>query len=270
MPPILYDSFHWSSGIGPSDPRTVVTLMWIMFGAGAIVTGFFLIRRLAGRSGTAAPRALAEAAVIAGVISVAILVWTGRLSNVWLLYISPLPMVAIGYMAWERFGLGHGARKSKSRIGTLYLKMVLDHDASLFDGKVIKGVYRGTVLSAMTLEELRLLQVEVSSDPDSVNVLNAYLDHVHAGARRDGAAGAGADADADADANGNDRQAHRRTNGAMSEEEARNLLGLPKGASAVDIKASHRRLIKQVHPDHGGTDYLAHKINEAKNLLLNL
>lgn len=262
MPPILYDSFRWSAGVGPSDPRMVVILMWIMLGAGAIVTGFFLIRRLAGRSGTAAPRALAEAAVIAGIILVAILVWAGRLQSVWLLYISPLPMAAIGYMAWEKFSPGHGARKSKSRIGTAYLKMVLDHDVGLFDGKVIKGVYRGMVLSAMTLEELRLLQVEVSSDPDSVNVLNAYLDHAHAGARRNDSAGA--------DANGNDRQTHQQTNDAMSEEEARNLLGLSKGASAVDIKASHRRLIKQVHPDHGGTDYLAYKINEAKNLLLNL
>ena len=49
----------------------------------------------------------------------------------------------------------------------------------------------------------------------------------------------------------------RQTNGAMNEEEAWNLLGLSRGSSADEIKASHRRLIKQVHPDQGGTDYLA-------------
>lgn len=54
----------------------------------------------------------------------------------------------------------------------------------------------------------------------------------------------------------------------MSEDEAWSLLGLSKGASADDTKLSYRRLMKQVHPDHGGTDYLAHKVTEAKNLLL--
>lgn len=264
MPPILYDVFQWPAEIGPSDPRTVAILMWVMIGVGAVFTGFFLIMRLAGRLGTAAPRALGETAVIAAVVSVAILVWAGRLADIWLLYISPLPAAFIGYALWERFGPGNGARQSKSRIRTLYLKMVLDHDAGLFDGEAIKGAYRGTVLSTMTLEELRLLQVEISSDPDSVNILNAYLDHAHAhaGARRGESAGA--------DANANGRQSDRQANGAMSEEEAWNLLGLSRGASVEDIKASHRRLIKQVHPDHGGTDYLAHKITEAKNLLLAL
>ncbi|MEN8194965.1 MAG: DnaJ domain-containing protein [Pseudomonadota bacterium] len=241
-----------------------MALLWVMFGVGAVFTGFFLVMRLAGRLQTAAPRALGETAVVAAVFSVTILVWVGRLPAIWLLYALPFPVAVIGYALWGRFRPGNGAKRSKSRIRTLYLKMVLDHDAGLFDGELIKGTYRGTVLSTMTLEELRLLQVEVSSDPDSVNILNAWLDHAHNGARRGESTGAGANHD------GNGRQSHRQTNGDMHEEEAWNLLGLSRGASADEIKASHRRLIKQVHPDHGGTDYLAHKINEAKNLLLGL
>jgi hypothetical protein len=264
MPPILYEIFYWPMEGGPSDPRAAMALLWVMFGVGAVFTGFFLVMRLAGRLQTAAPRALGETTIVAAVFSVAILVWVGRLPAIWLLYVLPLPAAAIGYALWGRLGPGNGAKRSKSRIRTLYLKMSLDHDAGLFDGEVIKGTYRGTVLSTMTLEELRLLQVEASSDPDSVNILNAWLDHAHAGAWRGESAGAGANHD------GNGRQSHRQSNGAMHEEEAWNLLGLSKGASAGEIKASHRRLIKQVHPDHGGTDYLAHKINEAKNLLLSL
>lgn len=262
MPPILYDIFNWPTTGAPSDPRTALALLWVMFGIGAVFTGFFLIMRLAGRFQTAAPRALAETATVAAVISVAILTWAGRLPPVWLLYVLAFPAAAIGYALWERFGRGGGRRRSKSQVRTVYLKMVLDHDSGLFDGHVIKGTYRGTALSAMTLEELRLLQVEVSPDPESVHILNAYLDHAHAGARREESADAGA--------NGKAHDSSRQANGAMGEEEARDLLGLSRGASADEIKASHRRLIKQVHPDHGGTDYLAHKINQAKDLLLGL
>lgn len=261
MPPILYDIFHWPMEGGPTDPRAAIALLWVMFGVAAVFTGLFLVMRLAGRFRTAAPRALAETAAVAAVSLVAIMVWAGRLPAVWLLYGLPLPVTAVGYALWDRFGRG-GGRRHKSHVRTVFLKMVLDHAAGLLDGEVIKGAYRGTALSAMTLEDLRLLQVEVSSDPDSVHILNAYLDHARSGAGREGRADAGAD--------GNAHASRQHANGAVSEEEAWNLLGLSRGASVDEIKASHRRLIKQVHPDHGGTDYLAHKINEAKNLLLGL
>jgi DnaJ-domain-containing protein 1 len=56
--------------------------------------------------------------------------------------------------------------------------------------------------------------------------------------------------------------------GRMSKEEAYAVLGLKTGASADDIRAAHRRLMKDFHPDKGGTDYLAAKINAAKDVLL--
>lgn len=54
----------------------------------------------------------------------------------------------------------------------------------------------------------------------------------------------------------------------MSEEEALSVLGLKSGASPDDVRTAHRKLISQLHPDKGGTDYLAAKINEARDLLL--
>jgi DnaJ family protein C protein 19 len=55
---------------------------------------------------------------------------------------------------------------------------------------------------------------------------------------------------------------------AMSAEEAYRLLGLSPGATEDDIKAAYRRLMGQVHPDKGGSDYLAAKINQAKDVLM--
>ena len=55
---------------------------------------------------------------------------------------------------------------------------------------------------------------------------------------------------------------------AMSRAEALKVLGLEEGASEADVRAAHRRLIQQTHPDKGGTSYLAAKINEAKDVLL--
>jgi curved DNA-binding protein CbpA len=54
----------------------------------------------------------------------------------------------------------------------------------------------------------------------------------------------------------------------MSREEALAVLGLEEGASKEDIKAAHHRLIAQLHPDKGGSQYLAVKINQAKDILL--
>jgi hypothetical protein len=54
----------------------------------------------------------------------------------------------------------------------------------------------------------------------------------------------------------------------MSRAEALQVLGLPASATVDDIKAAHRRLLKDFHPDKGGSDYLAAKVNEAKDALL--
>jgi DnaJ-domain-containing protein 1 len=92
-------------------------------------------------------------------------------------------------------------------------------------------------------------------DEESRALLAAYLDRRDAGWREH----------AQADAAAGRSSAPR---GPMTHEEAYQILGLERGASTEDIVGAHRTLMKKLHPDLGGTNYLAARVNEAKDTLL--
>ena len=146
----------------------------------------------------------------------------------------------------------------KSAIETRFLRMSLNHDTGAMDGSVIEGVFEGRELDELSMvEQMSLLAMCRAEDESSARLLEAYLDRVHGASWRDQDAG-GERAAAGGGA----------APGAMGHEEAYKVLGLRTGASEEDIKGAHRKLMTKIHPDHGGSTYLAAKINQAKDVLL--
>jgi DnaJ-domain-containing protein 1 len=131
--------------------------------------------------------------------------------------------------------------------------MELDHDTGAMRGRVLAGRHHGAELANLDVGALTAMLSEV--DEESRQLLVAYLD------RRDPGWSEHTQADA---------AAGRRPSGSgkMSEQEAYQILGLEAGASANDISRAHRTLMKKLHPDQGGSTYLAARINEAKEILL--
>jgi len=174
----------------------------------------------------------------AGFGLLAVLVATGRLN--WMLA-----------LAFAALGLAQRAAASRTsrRLETRFLRLRPGGADGTLDGEVKSGRFAGRRLSTLSLKELRALHGELETgDPPSLRLLEAYLDHIHGTAWRQGGAPA---------AGGN-----------MSLEEAYAILGLRPGAEAGEIVEAHRRLMQRMHPDRGGSDYLAARINEAKRRLL--
>jgi DnaJ-domain-containing protein 1 len=134
--------------------------------------------------------------------------------------------------------------------------MVLDHDSGDMSGEILEGTFAGRELAQLDEAELIALWRECrATDGQSAAVLEAYLDRTIGEAWRE-AAGAASGGEGGGGPESMDRQ------------DAYEILGLEPGASDSDIRDAHRRLMQKVHPDHGGSNYLASKIKRAKELLL--
>ncbi len=166
-------------------------------------------------------------------------------------------------------GPGGGGRAAPdpddvSTVETGFLRMSLNHATGAMEGTVRSGAFAGRILDDLNGDDLAALWRELRDDPESARVLEAWLERAHPDWVRPGddrADGAGGRA-TDAPPGGGQ-------GGALTRAEALAVLGLEDGADARDIKAAHRRLITMVHPDRGGSPYLAARLNEARDLLLN-
>lgn len=150
----------------------------------------------------------------------------------------------------------NGGSGATSTVRSAFLEMRLDHDSGAMAGEVLVGRFEGRSLDSLSREELATLYRELSGDADSRALFEAYLDRREPGWR--------VDFEADAAAG----HGSPPGTGAMTEQEAYEILGLAPGAGEAEIRAAHRRLMKRVHPDQGGSGFLAAKLNEAKALLL--
>ncbi len=172
----------------------------------------------------------------------------------------PLVFVAISLLRGNLGGFNPfpgSANKSQgqnSRVRTRTIEMELDHDTGDMEGRVVRGRFSSRMLSSMDEAELTRLYKECqSADPQAAQLLDAYMNRRFAHWREE---------------NDSDAQRGASSSGPISRDEAYEILGLEPGAGKLDIRRAHRKLMKKLHPDQGGSNYLAAKINEAKDLLL--
>jgi hypothetical protein len=159
-------------------------------------------------------------------------------------------MVFPNGMPWTRKTPGQA-----SRVATSLIAMELDHDSGQMSGEVLAGPYKGRKLISLSLAEAQRFHAECAGAADQSRALfEAWIDRQRPEWR--------------AQWNGTRQPPSSSASPKMTRPEALAILGLKEGATADDIRAAHRRLMKTAHPDMGGSDYLAAKINEAKAFLL--
>jgi hypothetical protein len=155
-------------------------------------------------------------------------------------------------------GFGKPSAGRSSDVETEYLRMTLEHDTGEMHGEVLKGPFDGRRLADLSLPQLlELLGDCRREDPQSAQLLETYLDRTEGPDWRE----------ADEEPTGG-RDEAPSGGGAMTVDEAREILGVDAGAGEEEIRAAHHRLMLKNHPDKGGSSYLAAKINQAKDVLL--
>lgn len=166
------------------------------------------------------------------------------------------PLVLRGRKLWRRYhdGASNAAGKT-SEVETELLRMKLDHDSGAMSGQVRRGAYAGRRIEDLDQDELIALWRQcIAEDESGARLLESYLDRLRPDWRRAASGGTGNGAGTPSDV--------------MTREQAYAILDLEPGASDDEIKEAHRRLMMKLHPDHGGSTFLAAQINRAKEFLL--
>ena len=170
-----------------------------------------------------------------------------------------IPLIFIGVSWWRRNRSKRpisSAEGQKSTVRSAHLEMELDHDTGEMDGTILTGRLKGVRLSSLSEEEILSLYFDFRSDTDSISLLESFLDRYYPDWRDR--------VDSDDSRNRNDTSGFDN----MTRQEAYQILGLEPNASQEEIHQAWRRIIKAVHPDSGGSAFLAAKINTARDILL--
>jgi hypothetical protein len=232
--------------------------MMLLYGIAAAALVWWLLKVFARSDTVAIAKAVKVVGGIAALGAATVLGAKGQIVTA--LFVGGLAAWALGWGGlplkgpWGRFQKASGRF---SQIRSAMIEMEIDHATGGVEGSVLAGTFAGRRLSSLNPESLRRLYEECSAlDPEGVPLLEAYLDRRFSGWRED--------------AQG-DRDTRTRTHaqsGVMTKDEAYQILGLKPGASLDEIRQAHRTLIKKLHPDQGGTAYLAARVNQAREVLL--
>ena len=146
-----------------------------------------------------------------------------------------------------------------SRVTTATIDMTLDHSTGTIDGLIKQGPFVGRQLSQLSLAELTSVYAYCQqNDGEALRLVQTYAARARSGEWQE---------PHDEQEQGQDSN-HPAPNNAMSVAEARQILGVNDSASKQDIVQAHRSLMSRLHPDKGGSNYLAAKVNSAKQCLL--
>ena len=232
-------------------------MLYLVLGLIALVLGLMVMRSFAQANPANVARRLRVGGGAVSLFAAGLLLLRG-------IEVLAIPLGMFGsWLIWGRtlppwLGGGGSARRSPgqtSRIETDHLEMELDHDTGEMHGRVLKGMFAGRDIDTLSPTDLGLLWQDCRhTDLRSAQLVEAYLDRIHPTWREDMARG--------------ESDMSRGPDGRMTEEEALEILGLKSGADEEDIRRAHRELMLRLHPDRGGSTYLAAKINEAKDVAL--
>ena len=188
--------------------------------------------------------------LLLGAFAVAALLATGRFAFAGIILAALLSLRKARLFGRRSGRVGPGRTVLRARL------IEVEVDGNLVGGRVTGGAFAGRNLNSLDGAALAALYAETARDGQSRSTLEVYLDR-RVPRWRENMQGEAA--------SGRSRASNA---GAMSEQEAYEILGLQQGAGEADIRAAHRRLMKRVHPDQGGSTFLAVRINQAKDRLL--
>jgi hypothetical protein len=232
----------------------------LIAGAVAVIVLYLLMQMFR----AANPAVLARAIkIVGGVVSLAVAAFVGLRGELFVAI--PLGVFGAGLLGWapfSRMGLGgifSGFNTGRSagqtsQVRSQFIEMILDHDTGQLAGRFVAGPQAGHALDEFDLPQLAAMIP--SFDAESVALLESYLDRRFPAWREN------------AQRNSAGGQRRAAASGKMTDEEAYQILGLQPGANRDEIGRAHRTLMKKLHPDQGGSTYLAARVNEAKDTLL--
>lgn len=172
----------------------------------------------------------------------------------WLPLLRYVPALKQWFQRNQQSTTSQGPSQSSSQVTTDHLRMQLNHATGELFGEVLHGRFAGSSLADLNRTQLLTLFADYQEyDAESAHLLQAYLDSIY-----------GEDWHAEHVHADSPSTSHSE----MTEDEALDILGLSTGASEAEIIQAHRSLMQKLHPDRGGSDYLAAKINTAKKTLL--
>ncbi len=235
----------------------------LIAGAVAVIVLYLLLQMFRAANPAVLARALK---IVGGVVSLAVAAFVGLRGE--LAVAIPLGIFGAGLLGWAPLGSigfgnfgglfsGFNSQRSAgqtSQVRSQFLEMVLDHDSGQLTGRIVAGPHAGHLLDEFDLP--RLAAMIPNFDAESVALLESYLDRRFPAWREN------------TERNSAGGQRRTATGGKMTDEEAYQILGLQPGAGRDEIGRAHRTLMKKLHPDQGGSTYLAARVNEAKDTLL--